>query len=145
MANFQPLVNGQAYTWAQIDLKILGASVAGVTAISYEDMQEMEDNYGAGQLPVSRGYGKIEFKASITLEMNEVVALQTLSPDGRLQSIPEFPIPVAYLPENGVIVTDVLQFCRFKGNKRDVKSGDMTIAVELELMIGSIKWGKTIR
>lgn len=141
MANFQPLVNGQAYAWAQIELRVLGTPVAGVTAIRYEDMEEMQDNWGAGNRPVSRAYGKIECTASLTLESNEVVALQAIAPGGRLQNIPEFPITISYLPESGVIVTDVLHNCRFKRNVRDVKSGDMTIEVELELQISHITWG----
>jgi len=141
MAKFQPLVNGQAYSWAQIELRILGATVAGVTAISYEDMEEMQDNFGAGNRPVSRAYGKIECKASVTLEAAEVVALQSVAPSGRIQNIPEFPVIISYLPESGVIVQDVLNNCRFKGNKRDVKTGDMQIEVELELMVSDISWG----
>jgi len=136
----QPLINGQSYSWSQIEVRILNVPVAGITAISYEESEEMQDNWGAGKYPVSRGYGKIEATGSITLEMNEVEALQAAVPTGRLQDIPEFDIVVSYLPQGGNIVTHTLKNCRFKNNKREVNQGDMTIAVELELLISHIQW-----
>lgn len=136
----QPLINGTAYAWSQIAVNIFNTTIAGITAISYEDTQEMEDNYGAGNQPVSRGYGKKTYKASMTLEMAEVESLQQAAPNGSLQSIPEFDIVVSYLPEGGVIRNHTLHNCRFKTNKRDVKTGDMKVDVELELMPSHITW-----
>ncbi len=137
---FQPLVNGTAYSWAQIEARIFDVPVAGITAISYEESQEMQDNFGAGNRPVSRGYGRIETSGSITLEMAEVEALQAAAPGGRLSAIPEFAIVVSYLPEGGVIRTHRLNNCRFKGNKREVSSGDMSIEVELEMLVSHVDW-----
>lgn len=135
-----PLINGTAYAWSQIELRIFNTPVAGVTDIKYADAQDMEDNMGAGEFPVSRGYGQIKATSSLTLEMAEVEALQSAAPDGRINKIPEFDIVVSYLPEGGIIRTHTLKNCRFKGNKRETKSGDMTINVELELIISHILW-----
>lgn len=137
---FQPLVNGTAYAWSQIELRLFDTPVAGVTAISYEETQEMQDNFGAGNRPVSRGYGRIETSGSITLEMSEVEALQAAAPGGRLSAIPEFTVTVSYLPEGGNIVTHRLNNCRFRGNKREISSGDMNVEVELELMVSHVDW-----
>lgn len=136
----QPLINGTAYAWSQVELRIFNIPVAGVVDIKYDDVQAMEDNKGAGEFPVSRGYGNIEAKASVTLEMAEVEALQAVAPGGRINKIPEFPIVVSYLPEGGVIRTHTLNNCRFKGNKREIKSGDLTVNVELELIVSHINW-----
>lgn len=136
----QPLINGTAYAWSQVELRIFNQAVAGVVDIKYDDMQQMQDNKGAGEFPVSRGYGNIEAKGTITLEMAEVEALQVAAPQGRINKIPEFDIVVSYLPEGGVIKTHTLHNCRFKGNKRELKSGDMTINVELELQVSHISW-----
>jgi hypothetical protein len=135
-----PLINGQSYSWSRIEFNILGATVAGITAIKYEDKQEMQNNFGAGNRPVSRGYGKIECEGSVTLEMAEVEALQSVSKTGRLQDIPEFDIIVAYVPESGPKRTHKLRNCRFKENKREIKTGDMTIEVEIPLMLSHIDW-----
>lgn len=136
----QPLINGTAYAWSQIELRLFNVPVAGVVDIKYDDMQDMEDNYGAGEFPTSRGYGQIKAKSSITLEMAEVEALQNAAPDGRLNKIPEFDIVISYLPEGGIIRNHTLKNCRIKGNKREIKSGDMTINVELELIVSHILW-----
>lgn len=138
--DFQPLVNGTSYSWSQIELNLFNTPVAGVTKISYSENQEMQDNFGAGNRPVSRGYGKIEAEGKISLEMAEVVALQNAVGSGRLQDIPEFDIIVSYLPEGGIIQTETLHNCRFKKNSRDVSQGDMKIEVELDLMVSHISW-----
>lgn len=138
-----PLINGTAYTWSQIELRLFNTVVAGIKSIEYSDKQEMVNNYGAGQYPVSRSYGKYEAEAKIELEMAEVVALQSAIQSGRLQDIPEFDIPVSYLPIGGKIVTDTLRNCRFKSNGRAAKSGEAEgINVELELILSHITWGK---
>lgn len=134
------LINGTSYSWSQVALNVLGSEVSGVTAINYSEDQEMQDNYGAGNRPVSRGYGPITTEASITLEMIEVEALQAASSDGRLQSIPEFDIVVAYIPDSGNIVTHTLHNCRFKNNKRELSQGDMEVSVELDLQVSHISW-----
>ncbi|HMN90455.1 MAG TPA: hypothetical protein PKD70_06180 [Saprospiraceae bacterium] len=137
---FQPLVNGTAYSWSQIIVNILGIPVAGVTGVSYTEEQEMQDNYGAGNRPVSRGYGNITTEGSVTLHMEEVEALQAAISTGRLQDIPEFDIVVAFLPEGGVITTHTLKNCRFKTNGRDLEQNQMAIEVELDLQIAQILW-----
>ncbi len=140
MPNLVPLINGKAYEWSDISLVIMGVPIAGITAIEYEETQEMQDNYGAGNYAVSRGYGQIKFSGRITLHAEEVEALRQIAPNGRLQAIPEFDIIVAYLPETGNIVTHKLEMVRFKNNARSTKAGDMTIEVQLELQIGNINW-----
>ena len=137
----QPLINGEAYSWSQITLNLFGAPVAGVTAIKYEEKQEMENNYGAGNHPVSRGYGKIEPTASVTLTANETEALIAAVPSGRLQDIPEFDVTVSYIPKGTArIVHHTLHNCRFTNNSRDTKSGDTMIETELEMIISHISW-----
>jgi hypothetical protein len=137
---FQPLVNGTAYSWSQITLNILGVPVAGVSAISYNEEQEMTDNYGAGNRPVSRGYGRITTEGSVTLHMEEVEAIQAAVSTGRLQYIREFDVVVAYLPEGGNIVTHTLKNVRFKNNGREISEGDMVVSVEIPMQISHINW-----
>ena len=136
-----PLINGKAYEWADVNVMIMGVPIAGITAIKYNDDQDMENNYGAGNKPVSRGYGNITFDdCALTLMSEEVEALQKLSPTGRIQDIPEFNIIVAYIPTGGLPVKHTLKMVRFKSNKRDTKQGDKKIEVELPIIVGDIKW-----
>jgi len=136
------LINGRAYSWGDIKCVVLGTPVAGISSISYEDEQEIEDNYGAGRLPVSRGHGQITTTASLTLQMEELVALQKVAPGGRLQDIPAFDIVVSYLPGNGTVTTDILKNVQFKKNARAPKQGDKKIESEIPLAISHIQWGR---
>jgi len=136
----EPLINGEAYAWSQIQINIAGINVVGVTAIDYEDTQELKMNYGAGNYPHSRGKGQIKVTASITLAMVEVERLQKKSKTGRLQDLPAFDVHVSYLPEDGTIVKHTIMSCLFEKNSRKVKTGDMDIPVELTLNSPKIKW-----
>lgn len=135
-----PLINGTAYSWAQLKINILGANPAGITAISYKDKEEMQNNYGIGNQPVSRSTGKIEPEASISMHMTELEALQEASPSGRIQDIPEFDIVVSYIPKGGRIVTHTLHNCRFMENGRDLKQNDMEIVTDVPMILSHISW-----
>lgn len=136
-----PLINGRAYDWASLKAQILGQTVAGITAVMYEDTQEKVNNWGAGTMPTSRGQGKYEAKASITLEMKEVERIQAaLGAGRRLQDVPMFNIVISYVNESNLLVTHTIWNCEFTNNKRDLKTGDTNVDVQLELVCSHITW-----
>lgn len=143
MANDIPLINGIRHSWASVKINMLGRTISGAAAISYEDKVEKVNNYGAGQMPVSRGKGKYEANAKITLHAYEDNAIQKAIGAGkRLQDIAPFDVVVAYLPEGqDTLVTDTIRNCEFTMKKRDIKSGDIVIEVEHELIVSHITWG----
>ncbi len=135
-----PLINGQAYTWSQIICNIAGVPIAGIDAIDYADKQEIVNNYGAGNYPVSRGFGKIEPTCKLALHMEEIEAITNNAPGRRLQDIPEFDVIVSYITNTGSTVTHKIRNCRFKENMRSPKAGDTKIAPDLELIPSHIEW-----
>lgn len=135
-----PLINGKSYEWADITLNILGVPIVGITSVEYSETQDMMNIYGAGRSPVSRGYGKIEPSAKITLLMEEVEAISAAIPTGLLMDIPEFDIVVAYLDSALVSRIHKIRNCRFKNNVRTSNQGDQSIPVELELIPSHIEW-----
>ncbi len=138
-----PNINGRAYDFASIQLQLLGQTIIGVTAISYGHKQGKTNNYGAGVNPVSRGYGKREPEASLTLEMKEVeriqAAVEQTQPGGSLLDIKPFPIVVSYVTPENALITHTLHECEFLENKRDMKTGDTSIEVELPLILSHIE------
>ena len=142
-SNGVPLINGVEYGWADVVLAINGVPVSGITAISYGEKQDVANIYGAGRYPVARGKGRITPSAKITLLASEVLAIQSQVPNRRLQDIAPFDITVTYLPDSGIVHTDKIRNCQFTENKRDIKEGDMSIGVELELVPSHIEWGGT--
>lgn len=138
--DFQPLINGRSYDWASIRTQMLGQTIAGVTAVSYGHKQDKVNNYGAGVNPVSRGYGKREPNASLTLEMKEVERIEAaLPPGGSLLDIAPFPVVITYQNASNQLITHTLHNCEFTENKREVKTGDTNIEVELPLVISHIE------
>lgn len=140
--NGLPNINGIMYDWSCVKASIAGVALVGVTAIEYDDKQDIQKAYGAGRVPFGYGKGRIDCTGKVTLYKEEVEALQVASPTGRLQDLPLFDINVSYLPENGKIVNHVLKNVKFPNNSRKLKEGDTKNEVELDLMIMSIKWGK---
>lgn len=135
-----PLINGRSYGWSDIVCSPGGVPVFGIKSINYQERQEIDNVYGAGSRPVSRGEGRITYEGSLTLSMEELEKLQAASPTGRIQEIPAFPIVVSFQPTTGQIVNHVLKFCRFKNNGRQVNEGDMDISQQIDLTIGDIQW-----
>lgn len=138
--NGTPLINGVLYSWADIVLTIGGVPITGITGIEYGEEQDVVNKYGAGRYPVGRAKGRISPSAKITLYQEEVESLQAQSDNGRLQDIAAFDIIVTYLPDSGVVATDKIRNCQFKGNSRKWKEGDTGQEVELELVASHIEW-----
>jgi len=137
-----PFINGTRHSWASITVMLLGRLVTGITAVRYEDSQVKENNYGQGIYPVSRGLGKYEAKAALTLHSYEVDAiLMALGPGKRLNDISPFDIVVSYLPTGSdILKSHVIRNAEFTTNKRDVKQGDTVIETEFELICSHIEW-----
>lgn len=139
-----PLINGIRHSWANVRTNILGRTVQGISAISYEDKVEKANNYGAGQFPVSRGHGRYEASAKVTLKHYEVEAIHTaalMAGASRLQDIAPFDIVVSYLNPSDKIVTHVIRNCEFTNNKRELKEGDTNFETEFDLIVSHIEWG----
>ena len=137
---YVPTINGVVHSWANLVVAITGVPVTGINKISYKDSQTVDNIYGAGQKPIGRGYGRIEYSGSISIERGKVEALRAASPTGRLQDIAPFPITVQFLPVNGQkIVTHLLLDVQFKDDGVEVSEGDTSNYTEFELVIGEIK------
>ena len=136
-----PLINGTRHSWASIRCNILGRTVTGITAISYDDTQNKENRYGAGIYPDHRGLGNYEASCSFTLYAYETEAIQKSLPAGkRLQDIAPFDIVVSFVNESNETVTHTIRNAEFTNNKRDMSQGDTGIEVEHEMIVSHIEW-----
>ena len=133
----QCLINGESYAWVHIDFPLFGQIVEGIKDISYKKKQEKVNNYGRGKKPVSRGRGKEEYEASITLEMKETEWLK-IKAGGSLLTIKPFHVPVVFSGDGIQMTTHILKFAEFMEVGIEVKSGDTTIDVKLPLIVGDI-------
>ena len=137
MANI--FINGINRGWGDITLILFGVPVTGITDISYKDKQMKENNYGAGVEPVSRGYGKVEYEASITLYREEWESIIQGSPNKKPRQIPPFEIQVLFSPTSGgQAATDILQNVEFTEDDMTSKQGDTSIKVTVPLIIAGV-------
>lgn len=144
LPHHRPLINGKAYDWNTVIVQMNNANIpfSAIDQISYSDSMEIEDNYGAGAFPVSRGYGNYAAEGSITLHADEIVQLQGSSPTGRLMDIPEFNIIVVYAhPDAAKFTQDILKNVKFMDNGRELNQNDKYFPNEISLRIAWIDWG----
>lgn len=139
MSSTTALINGTAYSFADIDINILGAIVEGFTAISYGVRRTKTNNYGRRELPTSRSRGNKEFEGSITLEMKEVQRIMALLPAGKdLTDIAPFPIIVSFVNDDNIQVNHKLLYCEFTEQMIDSSQNDPAVYCTCPLIIGQI-------
>lgn len=139
------LINGHSYEWADIQLSIAGAPpVFGITSIEYGFKREMKNVYGAGDQPVSRGYGAVVYEGSITIKMEELEPIIAIAPAAfpgggpDITRIPEFTITVAWLDSQNAVVVNTLVNCKFMAHDLKTKQGDTSTDFVIPLLIGNV-------
>lgn len=129
---------GKMAGWNNVRIRMLGRTVEGITAISYEDSVEVENIYGAGGYPVGFGTGNYKAKCSLTLKKEECDAIQASLPPGKhFHDIDPFDIICEY-EYNGKKIKDVIHSCMLPGRGVDVKQNDKSIDEKIELIVGGV-------
>lgn len=134
-----PIVNGINYSWANISVVLFGVPVIGILSISYKRKQKKDNNYGAGQQPVSRGYGNYEYEGEIELYIDTWKGIIAQAPNGDPLQIGPFDVPVTFSGTGVTTTKDVLQAVEFLEDPMEGKSGDTKLTVKIPLIIGGIK------
>jgi hypothetical protein len=131
---------GTLIGWKAITFNLMGRDVEGITEIEYEDDMQIDNEYGQGDMPIGESEGNYTAKGSISLLMEEHVAILKSLPSGtRLQQIQIPAIPVIYALLD-VMTQDVLNNVRITGNARSVKQGDGKIVMKFPIKISHIDW-----
>lgn len=132
---------GNIQGWNNITCNIMGRDVEGITALSYNDSEEIENVYGAGKYPIGRGSGNYAAEASITMIKEEFDAIQSALPLGkRLSDIEPFDITVEYALPDGRILRDRIRNVQFTGRGVDGNQNDKDLAYQSELICSHIEW-----
>lgn len=142
MAKANTLINkfGKLAGWNSITWTMLGRDVEGIQEFAYGDTVEKENVYGAGKYPIGRGEGNYAATASVTLLLEEAIAMQrSLGPGKRLTDIAPFDIPVSYDYQN-MIYKDRIRNAEFTGRSAEVKQNDKTVAIKFELIVSHVDW-----
>lgn len=134
-------VNGRAYDWGDVDLKIPGLNLE-IQEISYDDELEKEVAYGMGQKP--RGYGEGNYKASGKLSLLRDDFDELLDyckrTDTALYRLIFDKIAVSYANDGGRTRTDILNKVTITKASHKAGQGDKNLKIDLDLLIvGEIK------
>jgi hypothetical protein len=140
MINQATLINGVAYSWSDISLTLFGVPVVGILAIEWKRKQIKTNNYGVGSEPVSRGYGRVDYEASIEIYQEEWqnIKLAALAIGGDVLNIGWFDIIVKYGNNLSDVRTTTLKNCEFTEDTFSAKEGDTKLVVKLPLIIGGL-------
>lgn len=129
-------VNGKAYDWADVDIKIPGLAIE-FQEVSYDDELEKELVYGRGNKP--RGYGTGKYKASGKLSLLRD-DYDILIDYCKQKGIPFYKlnIPkmiVSYANEGAATKQDVINKVSFSKASAKAASGDKSMKVDIDLLI----------
>lgn len=134
-----PLINGVAHSWNNVNLILFGTPVIGITSIEWARKQTIDDNYGAGQYPVSRGYGQMEFSGAIELYYDTWLDIINNAPNKDPYLMPFFDIPVTFAGGGITPSVIVLKAVNFMEDGFTTASGDTKISVKIPLRIAMIE------
>lgn len=133
------LINGVAVAWADIQVPFLGVPLTGVTAINFSEKQEKTNNYGIGNKPVSRGYGRKTYEGSITMLAEEWKNIAAAAPGGSINNIPFFDLPILYVNSTGLYLKVTLKAVDFTEASFDSKEGDTAIPITMPFIMADIE------
>ena len=129
-------VNGKAYDWGDVDVKIPGLEFVP-QEISYDDEFEREEAYGYGHRP--RGYGDGNYKSSgkVTMLRDDYDALLDYC---KAQGTPfyemDFPsVVVSYANDGDRTRQDELKKVKFTKRSHKASQGDKSLSVDIDFMI----------
>lgn len=132
--------DGKAYDGADVTVFALGQFWKEVTEIDYTTTQEHQKNYTLGShRATSWSQGKIDDTGSITMMMNQAVAIENAC-GGDLLSIKPFPINVTFADGFNQIVNDTI-LAKFQGQGRTVNT-EMGLSKQYELFVLEVKYNR---
>lgn len=133
-----PIINGINYDWGGVKFQIFGVLITQIGKISYSRKQKKENNYGAGYVPVSRGYGNIEYEASVEMYLDQWYEIIALAPNNDPLQIPPFDIQVFFGNNGQAPVVDNLLACEFTEDPLSASQGETKLMVTIPLLPAQI-------
>ena len=138
------LINHVAYSWSMIQLKTTISGDAGgesgllidCTSINWEAKRNSDMIYGLGGQPRGRGFGNVEYSASITLPYATQVILRDKSENGTLMGLGNFDLVVSFcndLAQSVTTETITLADCLFTDGGMDSNQNDTSITRSFDL------------
>lgn len=139
MAAVTVLRNGINYSWGSITPVIFGLPVSAYTGIKYRVKQNKTNNFGAGEKPVSRGYGNEDYECSLSVYRDYLQSLIDAAPNGNPLQIAPFDITILYGDSRTNFRKEILKYCEFLEYGLDANQGDTKLIIELPIIIAGVE------
>jgi hypothetical protein len=135
----QVLINGKAFSAADITVTIAGIDIASVATLNIVEAADKQNNYGFATQPTSRGRGQTEYTCSVEMAYKDVQKLRNLVPTRRLLDLQFFNV-LAVL-DNGETVARVrARNAEFLEDGIEVAGGDPEVKREYPLIIAGVDY-----
>lgn len=132
--------DGKAYDGGDATIFALGQLWEEVTEIDYGTTQEHQKNHTIGShRATSWSMGKIDHTGSVTMMMNQAVALENAC-GGDLLSIKPFPINVTFVDGFNQVVNDTV-LAKFQSQGRTVNT-EMGLNKQYELFVLDVQYNR---
>jgi len=133
------LINGVNYSWANILFAPYGIPLTLITSIKWDREIKVEANYGAGQEPVSVGFGEVKYSGSIKVYKEWWMAVKAASPGGDPFNIPLTDVAISYGGSRVAAVTEILQNFFIYKDGLDGSQGQTKLEIELPFFFAGVK------
>lgn len=134
MADF----SSKQYSWCDISVSFGGRIIEGITEVEYTKKKDKGYLYGRGCDPHSITRGNNEYEGKIVLWQSELEAMTRDAKNKDVLAL-NFDLVVAYAPEDGQTVTDILKSVEFTEVKKGMAQGDKNKLIELPIMFLKVK------
>lgn len=129
-------LNGFSYADAKIEFN--GTELPGVTSFDFAETQVKTNNYGTGKNAVSRSRGKVEATATLEMDYDTANLLSSISPDGKLHSVPAGLLVLSLEKEDGGKETMSFTFFEFNGDGLAGSEGDENLTMSIDAIFGTM-------
>ena len=134
------LINGVNYSWLNSAIILFNVPLVGITKISIKEKQVKDNNYGQGSQPTSRGYGNVEYEASISIYADELFKWINATSDGKILNIPYFDFPMVLSGTRVLPQKVIVRAAEFLESPFEVSQGDSKVIIDIPMVIAGIDW-----
>ncbi|URA10537.1 hypothetical protein [Thermospira aquatica] len=130
-------INGKMYDWADLTIIYPGSvptGIIGVGSIDWNEEQEVEPIYGAGNKPIGFGTGNWKAEGKMTITLEAYSQLNLLTKNGIFNASP-FNIVLVFANEFEPLHSVKLIGCKWTKKSNKASQGDKKMEVELDFVI----------
>jgi len=132
------MIHGYEYAYEDMQCVVNGYPLENFQEVEYGASKAHANIHGRGAVPVAMSRGKKDAEPGrLVVLQSDFEAMNMAAPVGTDPTDwKAFEMIISYAPEGGIIITDVVPFCRVNSWKKGMKTEDGHQTIELSLTTG---------